>query len=110
MISNFTKIKIKTDEMNKNIQIIVSILRKYAFYMTDGFGYYCLPEYQDDDMLLNSIAQEINNTNKKVSEIVNVLYLFEKNMTDGFGHYCRPEYDNSDELVKHIAEEIIKKL
>jgi len=44
---------------DKKPNTIIVILDNYEDYLSDGYGYYCRPEYSDVKKLLTTIATEI---------------------------------------------------
>ena len=93
-----------------NIETIVSILNKYEYWLSDGYGYYCRPSFDSTNNLLKAIAQEILGSDKKANTIIVILDNYEDYLSDGYCYYCRPNYVDVKELLTTIAEEIIDKL
>ena len=93
-----------------NIETIVSILNKYEYWLSDGYGYYCRPSFDSTNKLLKAIAQEILGSDKKANTIIVILDNYEDYLSDGYCYYCRPNYVDVKELLTTIAEEIIDKL
>ena len=96
--------------MSNNIETIMSILKKYEEYLSDGYCYYCRPVYDSVNQLLKAIAKEILGSDKKANTIIVILDNYEDYLSDGYGYYYRPKYVDVNELLKIIAEEIIEKL
>ena len=93
-----------------NIETIVSILNKYEYWLSDGYGYYCRPSFDSTNNLLKAIAQEILGSDKKANTIIVILDNYEEYLSDGYTYYCRPKYVDVKELLIPSAEEIIDKL
>jgi hypothetical protein len=94
--------------MSNNIETIVSILNKYEYWLSDGYGYYCRPSFDSTNKLLKAIAQEILGSDKKANTIMVILDNYEDYLSDGYGYYCLPKYANVKMLLTIIAEEIIE--
>jgi len=94
--------------MSNNIETIVSILNKYEYWLSDGYGYYCRPSFDSTNNLLKAIAQEILGSDKKVNTIIIILDNYEDYLSDGYCYYFRPKYVDVKELLTIIAEEIIE--
>jgi hypothetical protein len=108
--------------MNKDRESrIIEIIYEYEDYLSDGYGYYCRPQFNDADHLVSTIAKKIltmepYTMSSRVRSIVRILKTYEDHMSDGFGYYYYGykynglKYKSELQLLIHIAEEIVREV